>query len=154
MTDQLPLAANYSEHQSLAVVMPTTGAIVTIYEPNSKGGVLVPIHDDVQKYNGDIGLIVNVLNRMKNDNINMNNVKITILSDAPSFANQVKNSLPGENPDIIDNKYGQVLRFDLNDGSHRFEQQINQPPMSQKPKTNQQVIEPPNEQYTSPFQYH
>jgi len=147
--NMLPLAAQYPQHESLAVVMPEKGAIVTIYEPNTKSGVLIPIHDDARKYDTDIVLTTNVLNNMNKHGINMSNVKVTISSNDSKLADLVKNNLPSYSPEIINNKYGQVLRFHLEAGSITLVRQIDQQPMSQQPKG-----QPPEQQYQAIFQYH
>lgn len=162
----LPMAANYSQHKTLAVVMPAKGAILTIYEQNSKGGVLIPMHDDVHQYDSDITLTTKVLNTMKSNRIDMKKVEVSIISNVQSFidqlkndlANPVKDSLPKYAPKTIHNEYGLVLRFNLLDGSHGLGRQIDQPSSYQQQygisRQQEQENKTVEEQLPSAFQYH
>lgn len=126
MTDQLPVATNYAQHETLSLEMPQKGALVVIYDQISQGGALVPLRNDPVNYNNDIGLVSAVLNRMKTDDINMSSVKVTIISNDGHFKDLInsnlekyRNSNDDQNNIKTDSMHnnGPVITLNLKDGS-------------------------------------
>lgn len=126
MADQLPVATNYAQHETLSLEMPDKGALVVIYDQISKGGALVPLRNDPVNYNNDICLVSAVLNRMKTDDINMSSVKVTIISNdlhlkdlINSNLEKYRNSNHEQNNIKTDSMHnnGPVITLNLKNGS-------------------------------------
>ncbi len=126
MADQLPVATNYAQHETLSLQMPDKGALVVIYDQISKGGALVPLRNDPVNYNNDICLVSAVLNRMKTDDINMSSVKVTIISNdlhlkdlINSNLEKYRNSNHEQNNIKTDSMHnnGPVITLNLKNGS-------------------------------------
>lgn len=126
MADQLPVATNYAQHETLSLEMPDKGALVVIYDQMSKGGALVPLRNDPVNYNNDICLVSAVLNRMKTDDINMSSVKVTIISNdlhlkdlINSNLEKYRNSNHEQNNIKTDSMHnnGPVITLNLKNGS-------------------------------------